>query len=90
MAISVSYETAAECITLIQELPVYTEENINTGNDEEKKRWIMSAARGDATSLQRTFRRRALDAWTALVDLLKVSSLTSSMQKCPLMIFLER
>jgi len=79
VAISLSYGSAAEFITLIQELPVDTEENMTAGNNEEKKRWIMSAARGDATSLQRTFRRRSLDAWTALLDLLKVSSLLSGL-----------
>jgi len=79
LALSIPFGQGPEFTTSIRELAVdrKNEKRRSKDNDEftphEEKRWIMGAAKGDVNGNQRTFRRRAVDAWTAFVDLLKVS-----------------
>jgi len=79
LALSIPFGQGPEFTTSIRELAVdrKNEKRRSNDNDEftphEEKRWIMGAAKGDVNGNQRTFKRRAVDAWTAFVDLLKVS-----------------
>lgn len=78
LAFSLPFEQGPEFVTAIRELSVEQKAGMMKNNDNdnamqrEEKRWIMGAAKGDANGHQRTFKRRASDAWTAFVDLLKV------------------
>ena len=47
--------------------------DINHDVDNEEKSWLMVASRGEAAGSNRTFSRKVADAWSAFVDLLKVS-----------------
>ena len=83
MALSVPITKADDFITSAWEI-LYT---VSTSSDEgadreslkssEDRRWLMSATRNDEVNQQRTFKRRALDAWTAFMDLVKVGSCSS-------------
>jgi len=48
--------------------------DINHDVDNEEKSWLMVASRGEAAGSNRTFSRKVADAWSAFVDLLKVSN----------------
>lgn len=75
LAIALPYQSASQLIQSVRELPSPQNEKVTDayGNTVEGKRWMMSAVRGDAAGQQRTFTKRMADAWTAFVDLLKVS-----------------
>lgn len=75
LAIAVPYQSTSQFLQSVRELPSpHVGQTTDAyGNTVEGKRWMMSAARGDAAGQQRTFTRRVADAWTAFVDLLKAS-----------------
>lgn len=75
LAMSVAYALAPSFIQAVRELPGTKETTTRDayGNPMDGKRWMMSAIKGDTAGQQRSFARRASDAWTAFVDLLKVS-----------------
>lgn len=83
LAIAVPYQTASQLIDSVRELPSPQNGKVTDayGNAVEGKRWMMSAVRGDAAGQQRTFTKRMADAWTAFVDLLKVSKRPTAIEK---------
>lgn len=75
LVFSVPLDMAPEFAHSIQKLPVSRTGGVATSQDEEageEKRWLMAASRGEAAGNNRTFARKAVDAWSAFVDLLKV------------------
>lgn len=78
LAFSIPFEKGSEFVSSIRELSAEKKAGKRQASDKddttprEEKRWIMGAAKGDVNGHQRTFIRRAHDAWTAFVDLLKV------------------
>lgn len=90
LAFTIPYETAPDFIRSAKELPVPDQSaglrkifKVDNDSDDgesnkpiaEEKRWIMSSVRGDPSGSLRSFGRRIADAWTAFVDLLKVSEM---------------
>ena len=72
LAYSTSYESAEDFLSSVQELSIDQNDKISRASgSSDGLRWVLSAKRA-STSLQRSFKRRVLDAWTAFVDLLKV------------------
>jgi len=69
---------ASNFTSAVQELPVARPGgrvgDINHDVDNEEKSWLMVASRGEAAGSNRTFSRKVADAWSAFVDLLKVSN----------------
>lgn len=61
----------------VQELPVARASGHVEDDGEEDKSWLMVASRGEAAGSNRTFARKVADAWSAFVDLLKVSTIAS-------------
>ena len=69
LALSLPYEEAGAFISAIQEIPAEHSAAAGKGED---YRWTMSAMKAGASGSQRSFKRRASDAWIAFMDLLKV------------------
>jgi hypothetical protein len=64
---------APEFANAVQGLPVARASGHVEDESDEDKRWLMVASRGEAAGSNRTFARKVADAWSAFVDLLKVS-----------------
>jgi hypothetical protein len=69
---------ASNFTSAVQELPVARPGGLRVGDinhdvENEEKSWLMVASRGEAAGSNRTFSRKVADAWSAFVDLLKVS-----------------
>jgi hypothetical protein len=64
---------APEFANAVQELPIAKASGHVEDDSEGEKSWLMVASRGEAAGSNRTFARKAADAWSAFVDLLKVS-----------------
>ena len=78
LVFSVPYDMASNFTSAVQELPVARPGgrvgDINQDAENEEKSWLMVASRGEAAGSNRTFSRKVADAWSAFVDLLKVSN----------------
>lgn len=74
LAVSMDYDLAPKFLQSVRELPCALRLPTRDayGNNVDEKRWMMSALKGDSAVQQRSFSRRASDAWTAFVDVLKV------------------
>lgn len=76
LVFSVPLDMAPEFARSIQKLPITRTGQASTTQDDdvgEEKWWLMAASRGEAAGNNRTFARKVADAWSAFVDLLKVS-----------------
>ncbi|KAI9672360.1 MAG: 3-hydroxy-3-methylglutaryl-coenzyme A (HMG-CoA) reductase isozyme [Caeruleum heppii] len=79
LAFSIPCADAPEFLSLVQELPNRSDSSRATSAYEERlvdarseeRKWIMKAAKGDATDSRGSFRKWASNAWTEFVDLLK-------------------
>lgn len=77
MAFSLPVSLTSKFLHSIRELPVpqpaaqYPHYDGEGDPAEKGKRWMLSAVKGDTMLNQRSFTRRAFDAWDAFVDLLK-------------------
>lgn len=82
LVFSVPFDMATNFTSAVQELPVARPGgrvgDINQDVENEEKSWLMVASRGEAAGSNRTFSRKVADAWSAFVDLLKVSSAVGS------------
>lgn len=81
MAFSVPENLSRKFVNSIRELPIsyaqsqYTIDDMEPDPALQGKRWMMSAVKGENLMNHRSFGRRVSDAWTAFVDVLKVSAL---------------
>ncbi|KAI9680989.1 MAG: 3-hydroxy-3-methylglutaryl-coenzyme A (HMG-CoA) reductase isozyme [Trizodia sp. TS-e1964] len=80
LVFSVPYHQAPDFVVAAQEIPhispsleapLSQESNGDTKKSDERKKWIMKAAKGDNNTSRSSFTKWALNAWTQLLDLLK-------------------
>ena len=69
LAFSSSFDTVADTLRAIQELPA----GPSTSQDNEDRKWTMKAARVNGHGQRPSYRAWLSDGWSSFVDLLKVS-----------------
>lgn len=80
LALSMPSNLAQEFVSGVRELSVpHFEGSLHDLNDKlsldgEEKKWMMSAMKGRAADVNKTWKARVVDSWNAFVDVLKVRS----------------